>query len=125
MAFKFASKLVVHLLENHQQVSGTEQPNDFVAQEFSVAEVVWLLLVVSPKLVFFCVTFMYLLWLYVFSEHSTVFWSESSTNVLLVYPFESNSKLNTRVNFSDGLISTSDSIQSSHSNVERRTPAAN
>lgn len=56
MAFKFASKLVVHLLENHQQVSGTEWPNDFVVQEFLVAEVVWLLLVVSPKLVFFCVT---------------------------------------------------------------------
>lgn len=56
IALKFASKLIIHLLQTHQQVREMDLINSFVILEVLVIEaVVWLLLDPSPKLVFFCV----------------------------------------------------------------------
>lgn len=64
IALKFASKLVIHLLQNHQQVREMELLNNFVILEFLVIEVMWLLLDRSPKFVFSCVIAPFLaLWL--------------------------------------------------------------
>lgn len=55
IALKFASKLIIHLLQNHQQVREMELVKSFVILEFLVIAVVWLLLDPSPRLVFSCV----------------------------------------------------------------------
>ena len=66
-----------------------KRPNDFVVQELLVVEVEWLLLVVSPKLVFSCVT--------------CTFYGFISSSLSTALRSESNPKLNTGVNLSDGL----------------------
>lgn len=57
IAFKFAAKLIIHHLQNHQQVREMELVNSFVILEFLVVAVMWLLLDASPKLVFFLCPF--------------------------------------------------------------------
>lgn len=42
IALKFASKLVIHLLQNHQQVREIELVNSFVILEFLVIALIWL-----------------------------------------------------------------------------------